>query len=184
MPFIYRFILFTNPIRFKVPEICILPSFKFDKMANTYHQMYIQAVFAVKFRNAVIDKLWRADLMAVIGNLINETGCKTLVVNGVEDHVHCFFGLIPSVSVSNVMKNCKAKSSKWLNESGLLHDRFEWQRGFGAFSYDKSAVRNVFQYIQNQENHHKKQTFRNEYLELLKEFEIEYDERYLFDDLI
>ena len=159
-------------------------SLNFNKVANTYHQIYIQAVFAVKFRNAVIDKIWRNDLMGVIANLINETGCKALIVNGVEDHVHCFFGLIPSVSVSNVMKTCKAKSSKWLNESGLLPNRFEWQRGFGAFSYSRSSIQNVYRYIQNQEQHHKKQAFKNEYIELLKEFEIEYDERYLFDDLI
>lgn len=146
--------------------------------------MYVQAVFAVKFRNVVISKAWRPNLMGVIGNLINETGYKTLIVNGVEDHVHCFYGLIPSVSVSNVMKTCKAKSSKWINESVLTEDRFKWQRGFGAFSYSPSSIRNVYNYIQNQENHHRKQTFRNEYVEMLEEFKIEYDDRYLFDDLI
>lgn len=158
-------------------------------MANTYHQMYIQAVFAVKYRAAVIEKNWRADLFGVIGNLINETdpiaiGCKTILVNGVEDHVHCFFGLQPSVSVSDVMKNAKAKSSKWVNESGLLKHRFEWQKGFGAFSYSHSHIDNVFKYIKNQEEHHKKETFRDEYIKMLKAFGVEYDEQYIFEDLI
>lgn len=106
-------------------------------MANTYHQVYIQTVFAVKYRAAVIDKSWKLKLFAIIGNLINETGCKTIIVNGVEDHVHCFFSIKPSISISDVMKNAKAKSSKWLNESGLLRHRFEWQVGFGAFSYSQ-----------------------------------------------
>ena len=153
-------------------------------MANTYHQMYIHAVFAVKYRAAVIEKNWKADLFAVIGNLINETECKTILVNGVEDHVHCFFGLKPSVSVSDVMKNAKAKSSKWVNESGLLKHRFEWQRGFGAFSYSHSHIDDVFKYIKNQEEHHKKESFRVEYIKMLKAFGVEYDEQYIFEDLI
>jgi len=89
-------------------------------MANTYHQIYIQAIFAVKYRNAIIDKKWNSQLFAVIGNLIKEVNCKPLVINGVEDHVHCFFGLKPSIAVSDVMKNAKAKSSKWINESNFL----------------------------------------------------------------
>jgi putative transposase len=153
-------------------------------MANTYHQMYVQTVFAVKYREAVIDKSFRSELFALIGNLINETGCKTIIVNGVEDHVHCFFGLKPSVSVSDVMKNAKAKSSKWLNESGILNHRFEWQEGFGTFSYSKSHVDKVYKYIENQEAHHKKQTFRDEYLEFLARYEVEFDERFIFQDLI
>lgn len=153
-------------------------------MPNTYHQMYIQAVFAVKYREAVIEKVWKEELFAVIGNLINETECNTILVNGVEDHVHCFFGLIPKVSVSDVMKNAKAKSSKWVNESGLLKHRFEWQKGFGAFSYSHSHIDRVFKYIQNQEAHHKKETFKEEYEKMLKAFGVEYDEKYLFEDLI
>jgi REP element-mobilizing transposase RayT len=153
-------------------------------MANTYHQIYIQAVFAVKYRAAVIEKSWQSQLFAVIGNLIQETGCKTFIVNGVEDHVHCFFGLKPSISISDVMKNAKAKSSKWLNESALLQHHFEWQDGFGAFSYSHIHIDNVFKYIQSQQEHHKKQTFREEYIELLNTHKVEYDERYIFQDLI
>ena len=102
-------------------------------MPNTYNKVYIQTVFAVKFRQALIQKEWRADLMAVIGNLINETGCKNIIVNGVDDHVHCFFNLKPSLAISDVMKSAKAKSSKWINDNKLTPKRFEWQGGFGAF---------------------------------------------------
>lgn len=153
-------------------------------MANTYHQMYIQAVFAVKYREAVIEKIWKEELFGVIGNLINETECNTILVNGVEDHVHCFFGLEPKISVSDVMKNAKSKSSKWVNESGLLKHRFEWQKGFGCFSYSRSHIDRVFRYIKNQEAHHKKETFREEYIKMLKAFGVVYDEKYLFEDLI
>ena len=102
-------------------------------MANTYHQLYLQTVFAVKYRNAVLDKAWRNKLHGVIGNLINETGCKTIIVNGVEDHMHCFLGLKPVVSVSELMKTVKAKSSKYINDQRLTKERFEWQEGYGGF---------------------------------------------------
>ena len=153
-------------------------------MANTYHQIYIQTVFPVKYQNSVIDKTWKEQLCAVMGNLINEDGCKTMLVNGVEDHVHCFFGLKPSISVSDLMKNVKAKSSKWVNEQKLTKERFEWQDGFGAFSYGHSQINNVFQYIKNQEEHHRTKTFKEEYLKFLDIFEVPYEERYIFKDLI
>jgi REP element-mobilizing transposase RayT len=123
-------------------------------------------------------------LFAVLGSLINETNCKTLIVNGVEDHVHCFLGLKPVVSVSELMKTVKAKSSKFINDHNLTSDRFEWQEGYGAFSYSQSHVDTVFKYIKNQEEHHQKQTFKNEYLGLLQKFQVDYDEQYLFHDLI
>lgn len=153
-------------------------------MANTYHQIYLQTVFAVKYRNAVIDKAWKQTLFGVIGNLINETNCKTIIVNGVEDHVHCFLGLKPVVSVSELMKTVKAKSSKYINDHSLTKERFEWQEGYGAFSYSQSSVNAVYKYIFNQEEHHKKQTFRDEYLDFLNRFKVEYDEQYIFKDLI
>ena len=170
-------------------------------MANTYHQIYLQTVFAVKYRKAVIDKSWKEKLFAVIGNLINETTCKTIIVNGVEDHprhwagqvVHCFLGLCtascgkPVVSVSELMKTVKAKSSKYINDQQLTPEHFEWsrlRREIGVFSYSQSQVDKVFKYSQNQEAHHKKQTFRDEYLEFLKKFKVDYDEQYIFQDLI
>lgn len=153
-------------------------------MANTYHQIYLQFVFAVKYRNAVISRNWKDTLFGVIGNLINEANCKTIIVNGVEDHVHCFVGLKPVVSVSELMKTVKSKSSKYINDNGLTSQRFEWQEGYGVFSYSQSQVDKVYKYIQNQEAHHKKQTFRKEYIEFLKEFKIEYDEQYIFQELV
>ena len=125
-------------------------------MANTYHQIYLQTIFAVKYRNAVIDVAWKETLFGVIGNLINETKCKTIIVNGIEDHVHCFLGLKPVVSVSDVMQTVKAKSSKYINDHKLTKESFEWQGGYGVFSYSQSAVESVFKYIQNKEAHHKK----------------------------
>lgn len=153
-------------------------------MANTYHQIYLQTVFAVKYRNALLDKTWRSQLFGVMGNLINEANCKTIIVNGVEDHVHCFLGLRPAVSVAELMKTVKAKSSRYINDHKLTRGRFEWQVGYGVFSYHRSLVETVFKYIQNQEKHHRVQTFGDEYLGLLKEFKIEYDEQYLFQNLV
>lgn len=153
-------------------------------MANTYHQIYIQTVFAVKYRKAVIEKEWKNQLLAVIGNLINETNCKTIIVNGVEDHVHCFIGLKPVVSISDLMKTVKAKSSKYINDHSLTAERFEWQEGYGVFSYSQSQVDRVYKYIQNQEAHHQKQTFRDEYLAFLKKFKIEFDEQYIFKEMV
>ena len=152
-------------------------------MANTYHQMYVQTVFAVKYREAVIQTNWKAELFAIIGNLINEAGCQSLIVNGVENHVHCFFSVKPSIAVSNVMQSAKAKSSKWINENKLLPHRFEWQEGYGCFTYSRSHMEAVYKYVQNQEEHHKKQTFREEYIAMLVKFGIDFDERYIFGDL-
>ncbi len=148
-------------------------------MSNTYSQVYVQCVFAVKYREAMINKEWKSNLLGVIGNLINETGCKTIIVNGVEDHVHCFLGLKPVLSISDLMKEVKAKSSKYINDHQLTKSRFEWQEGYGVFSYGHSQIDDVFQYISNQEVHHKKQTFREEYVAFLEKFEVPYDERYI-----
>ena len=150
-------------------------------MANTYHQIYPQTIFAVKYREAVIEKHWQSQLFAVIGNLINEANCKTIIVNGVEDHVHCFIELKPVVSVSELMKTVKAKSSKYINDHKLTKERFEWQDGYGVFSYSHSHIDAVIKYVLNQEAHHQKKTFRQEYLLLLEKFEVPFEERFLFD---
>lgn len=152
-------------------------------MANTYHQIYVHTVFAVKYRNAIIAKEWKNQLLGVIGNLINETGCKTIIVNGVEDHVHCFVGLKPVVSASELMKKVKAKSSKYINDNNLTKHRFEWQEGYGIFSYGQSQIDAVYKYIQNQEDHHKKQIFLDEYKDLLRLFKIDFEEQYIFKKL-
>lgn len=153
-------------------------------MANTYHQIYLQVVFAVKYREAKIDKDWQAQFFAVIGNLINETGCKTVIVNGTEDHVHCFVGLKPTIAVADLMRIVKAKSSKYINDHQLTKKRFEWQEGYGVFSYGQSQIDAVYAYVLNQQEHHKKTTFKDEYLQLLQKFDVEYDEQYVFRDLM
>ena len=151
-------------------------------MANTYHQIYVQTVFATKYRNSSIAKHWKSELFGVIGKLINDTGCKTLIVNGVEDHVHCLISVKPTICVSDLMQEVKAKSSKYVNQNSLSNDRFEWQKGFGVFSYGRSQLDMIYKYIQNQEVHHNKQSFKDEYLSLLKAFEIDFDETYIFHD--
>ncbi|MBK9222063.1 MAG: IS200/IS605 family transposase [Saprospiraceae bacterium] len=152
-------------------------------MAHSYHQVYLQAVFAVKYRQSVLDKLWRPKLHGVIGNLINETGCKAIIVNGVEDHIHCFIGLRPVISISNLMQIVKGKSSKYINDHQLTKHRFEWQVGYGVFSYSKSHVERVFRYIANQEQHHLKQSFKKEYISLLNENKVSFEEQYIFKEL-
>lgn len=132
----------------------------------------------------MIGMSWKPKLMAVIGNLINETGSTNILVNGVEDHTHCLFELKPSVSVSDVMKIAKSKSSKWLNETNLLRYHFEWQSGFGAFSCSQSQIDLLYKYILNQERHHQHQSFRDEYIELLTKFNVNFDENYIFHELI
>jgi putative transposase len=153
-------------------------------MAHTYHQIYIQAVFAVKYRAAVIEEDWRDELFGVIGKLINETGCQSIIVNGVADHVHCFFGLKPAVAISDIMQAAKAKSSKWINDHKLTAERFEWQAGYSAFSYSQSHARLVRRYIERQAEHHQVETFQEEYLKMLNRFEIAFEERHLFAELI
>ena len=152
-------------------------------MANTYHQVYLQIIFAVKYRNAVIDEKWRSNLLGVIGNLINETGCKTIIINGVEDHVHCLLSLKPTITISELMKTVKAKSSKYINENQLTKSKFSWQEGYGVFSYSQSQIDSVYKYIKNQKEHHQKQSFNNEYLNFLNKFNVQYEERYIFEEL-
>jgi len=150
-------------------------------MANTYSKIYIHCVFAVKFRESLIQTEWEDKLHSVIGNLINESGGKSILVNGVEDHVHCFFMGKPSVSISDMMKITKAKSSKWINDQGFLMHRFEWQKGFACFSYGQSQRNHVYEYIKNQKEHHNKMSFRDEYIQLLRAFEIDFEEAYIFN---
>ena len=151
-------------------------------MANTYHKMYVHTVFAVKYRESIIQPSWKKELHAVIGNLINQAGAKTIIVNGTSDHVHCFFCVKPNQSISDIMKSVKAKSSKWLNEQGFTSTRFEWQKGFGSFTYAESQIDRVYKYLYNQEMHHKNTSFREEYISLLKHFNVHFDERFIFHE--
>ena len=153
-------------------------------MPNTFHQVYIQVVFAVKYRQALITDECKSEIFSTIGNFINQTGCKTIIVNGFEDHVHCLLALKPTISVSDLMKSIKGKSSRYINENKLTKDKFEWQEGYGVFSYSKSQIDAVYKYIANQQQHHKKQNFNDEYLDFLNKFKVDYDEKFIFDNLI
>jgi len=152
-------------------------------MANTYSQLYIQTVFAVKYRLAVIDESWENRLKKYITAIVQNDGHKVIALNNVKDHVHLFFGLEPKQSISKLMQIVKADSSKWINEEKLTQRRFYWQEGFGAFSYSKSHIGRVANYIANQKEHHKKVSFPDEYHKMLKNFGVEYDERYTFKPL-
>ena len=150
-------------------------------MANTYTQIYIQAVFAVKGRNNLLQKPWRHEVFKYISGIIEGKGQKSIIVNGVSDHVHVFIGLKPTIAVSDLLRDVKNSSSKFVNEQKFLQSKFEWQAGFGAFSYANSQVEQVYQYILNQEEHHRKKTFKEEYIAFLEKFQIEFNESYLFD---
>ena len=153
-------------------------------MANTYTQIHIQTVFAVKFREVVISPELKPKLLGYIGETINCFGHKTLIINDMDDHVHCFFGMRPTQSIADLMQEVKAHSSKWINENQFLPNKFAWQDGYGAFSYAKSQCSQVITYIENQEMHHAKRGFREEYLDMLIKADIDYDERYIFKDLV
>ena len=150
-------------------------------MANTYSQIYIQIVFAVKGRQNLIAKENREELHKFITGIVTNREQKLLSIFAMPDHVHILVGMKPSISISDLVRDIKAGSSKFINDSKWINGKFNWQEGFGAFSYSKSNLDNVVKYILNQEEHHKKRTFKEEYLNFLKKFEIEYDEKYVFE---
>ena len=150
-------------------------------MANTYSQISIHAVFAVKGRENFITSEWRDELHKYIAGIISNMGARTLAVGGWKDHVHIFFGMPVSSSISDFMSVVKANSSKWINERKFLKEKFQWQSGYGAFSFSKSQRNIVIKYIMTQEEHHRKQSFQEEYLKMLVDFEINYENKYLFE---
>jgi len=150
-------------------------------MANTYTQIYIQTVFAVQGRKNIIHKGWKVELYKYITGIVRENDQKLYIINGMPDHVHILMSLRPTINISDLVRDIKAGSSKWINESEFVKGKFRWQEGFGAFSYGHSQLPRVINYIKNQEQHHKKKTFQEEYYEFLEKFNVEYDEKYLFD---
>jgi REP element-mobilizing transposase RayT len=150
-------------------------------MPNTYSQIYIHAVFAVKFRENIITHDWRDNLHKYISRILKEESTFPLAVGGWIDHVHVFFSMPPSKSVSEVMRVIKSNSSKWINEEKFVKGKFQWQEGFGAFSNSKSEIDNVIKYIINQEEHHTGKSFKAEYLQLLRKYQIAFDDKYLFE---
>lgn len=150
-------------------------------MAGTFSQLYVQVVFSVKGRENLINKNWKDNLHRYIAGIIQGKGQKSIIVNGMPDHIHVFIGLKPSTSISDLVRDIKNNSSNFINSNNWIRGKFSWQEGFGAFSYSHSHIDRVFNYIKNQEEHHRKRTFREEYIELLKKFEIEFNEKYLFN---
>jgi len=150
-------------------------------MAGTYSQIYIQIVFAVKGRENLIGNSWKTELHKYLAGIIKEKEQKPIIVNGMADHIHAFVGLRPAMAIADLARDIKNNSSKFINEKGLVKGKFSWQEGYGAFSYSHSQISNVYDYILNQEEHHKKKTFKEEYLDFLKKFEIGFDEKYLFE---
>jgi REP element-mobilizing transposase RayT len=150
-------------------------------MANTYSQLNIHCVFAVKGRENLITSNFCDDLHRYMSGVLKNDGSYPLAVNGWKDHVHVFFELPVKLSVSKQMQMLKSTSSKWINDNQLVKGKFGWQEGYGAFSYSHSQRDDVIKYIINQEQHHKNQTFKEEYLGLLKKFNIDFDGKYVFD---
>lgn len=149
-------------------------------MANTYTQIFIQFVFAPKFRASLIHPSWEDELYKYITGIVQNNKHKMLAINGMPDHLHFLIGFHTTQSISDLIQDVKANSSKWINENNFVKTRFEWQEGYGAFSYSKSQLDRVVKYILNQKEHHKKTTFTNEYKAFLEKFEIQYDEKYIF----
>lgn len=150
-------------------------------MAGTFSQIYIQVVFAVKGRDNLLQKPWRDEVFKYMAGIIKGKNQKPIIVNGVADHVHLFIGLRPSMCLSDLVRDIKNNTTNFIKDKKFLNSEFFWQEGYGAFSYSHSQLDNVYQYILKQEEHHRKRTFKEEYLEFLEKFEIEHDDKYLFE---
>ena len=152
-------------------------------MADTFTQIHIHTVFAVQNRESLISKDWREDLYKYIIAIIQNHDHKVLAIGGMGDHVHVLFGFRPTQSLSDLMQQVKRNSSEWINKSRRVIGKFSWQEGYGAFSYGKSQVPNVIDYIKNQEKHHARQTFSEEYKKFLDKFEVDYNPKYIFHEI-
>jgi len=152
-------------------------------MSNTYTQLYIHCVFAVKHRAAIIQPEWEERLHKYITGIIQNNGHKLLAINSASDHLHLFVGLNPKQSLSELMRQVKGDSAEFINKQNLTKNKFNWQEGYGAFSNSRSQIDAVVKYIINQKQHHIKQSFKDEYLEILKDYEVDYDEKYIFNEL-
>ncbi len=150
-------------------------------MANTYSQIYLQIVFCVKGRQNLILENHREEIHKYITGIVQNRECKMLAIYCMPDHTHILIGLKPSILIADLVRDIKSSSSRFINDNNWIKGKFSWQEGYGVFSYSRSHIDNVVKYILNQEEHHKKRTFKEEYIELLQKFEIEYNGKYLFD---
>ena len=149
-------------------------------MANTYSQLYIHIVFAIKGRQNLISANRKEEIYKYITGIVTNKGQKLIAINGMPDHIHILIGLKPDKSISDLVRDIKSNSSKFINDKKWINGKFEWQTGFGAFSYNHSQLTNVINYIQRQEEHHKIKTFKEEYIDFLKLFNVEFKDEYLF----
>lgn len=152
-------------------------------MANTYSQIHIQVVFAVQNRESLIGSKWKNELYQYLVGIIQNHQHKVIAINGMPDHVHILIGLRPSQSISDLMQKVKGDSSKWINQKGFVLGKFSWQEGYGVFSYGKSQIDDVIEYIKRQEIHRQRKTFKEEYLQFLEKFALDYDERFVFKEI-
>lgn len=150
---------------------------------GTYSKIYIQLVFAVKNRKALIDVSWETKLYKYITGIVTNKGQKLLAINGMPNHIHILIGLRPNMKISDLVREIKKSSNAFVNENKFSSFKFEWQKGYGAFSYSHSDLDRVIHYIKNQKEHHKKNTFKKEYQRFLEKFEIDYNDDYLFDQI-
>lgn len=148
---------------------------------GVFTQLYIQLVFAVKYRERLLRKEIKSEVFKYMSGIITNRGHKSIIINGMPDHIHILFGANPNDKISDLVGCVKKESSTFINDKGWFNGKFHWQGGYGAFSYSRSQLDNVYNYILNQEQHHKKRSFREEYTALLKKFSIEYEERFLFE---
>ncbi len=151
-------------------------------MANTFTQIHLHLVFAVKYRQSQIQNDWKDRLYKYTTGIIQNNGHKVLIINGMSDHIHILIGFRTTQSLADLMRDIKQMTSLWVNENKLTKGKFAWQEGYGAFSYGQSQLPTIIKYIDNQEEHHKKSTFLEEYKGFLNVFEIEFDEKYIFKD--
>ena len=152
-------------------------------MANTFTQIYIQFVFAVQNRISLIQAEWKDELYKYITGIVQNNDHKLIAINGISNHVHIFIGYKPNQLIPDLMQDVKGSSSKWINEKRFVKGKFSWQEGYGTFSYSNSQIDSVVKYINDQEMHHKKHTFREEYILLLKKFNISFDEKYILKEI-
>ena len=150
-------------------------------MPGTFSQIYIQIVFAVKGRESLINALWENDLYKYISGIIKNKEQKMLAINGTPDHIHFLIGIKPSSCLSDLVREIIKSSNDFIKEKKFSKFKFQWQEGYGAFSYSHSSLDNVIAYILNQKTHHKKKSFKDEYFEFLKKFNADFKEEYLFD---
>jgi len=150
-------------------------------MANTYTQLFVHIIFSTKGREKVLSKHFRDEIFKYISGILKHKNQKPFAVNGTIDHIHILVGMEPNITVSDLVRDIKHSSTNFIKEKKFIKHKFNWQKGFGAFTYSKSQLDSVINYIINQEEHHKRQTFEEEYIKFLKLFEVEYDSKYVFD---